>query len=78
MASTIGGADPHHALPSAIIEREERRLRAEARKLLGARLKKERQKKLDRANEISRRKSKRAHEWGQVPCRDASRFLRAL
>src|SRR5436190_1889815 len=39
MASTIGGSDPHHALPSAIIEREERRLRAEARKLLGARLK---------------------------------------
>jgi hypothetical protein len=62
MVSTIGGSDPHHGLPSPIIEREEKRLRADARKLLMAAQKKERQKKLDRANEISRKKSKRAHQ----------------
>ena len=40
----------------------ERKLREEARKLLGGRNRKQRNRKLNRANEISRRKSKRAHK----------------
>jgi hypothetical protein len=61
MTSTIGGDDPSHDLTDAQKDREETRLREEARQLLGGKQKKERNKKLSRANEISRQKSKRAH-----------------
>ncbi len=56
-----GGDDPSHDLSEAEKDKEERELREDARKLLGAKFKKERNKKLNRANEISRQKAKRAH-----------------
>jgi hypothetical protein len=62
MPSTLGGDDPSHDLTPKEKDREERRLREEDRKLLGAKDKKERNKKLNRANEISRVKSRRAHQ----------------
>jgi hypothetical protein len=40
----------------------EKKLRGEARKLVDGRHRKERNRKLNRANEISRRKSKRSHK----------------
>ena len=61
MAATIRGDDPGYDLPEPEKDREERRLREEARGLLGGANKKERNKRLSRANEISRRKSRRAH-----------------
>jgi len=42
-------------------DRLEKKLREEARKVLGGRNRKERNRKLNRATEISRGKSKRAH-----------------
>jgi hypothetical protein len=61
MTSTLGGHDPSHDLSPEEKDREEQRLREEARKMLGARDKKERTRKLNRAVEISRKKSKKAH-----------------
>ena len=62
MTSTLGGDDPSYDLTPEEKDRLERRLREEARKLLGGKNRKERNKKLDRANEISRKKSKSAHQ----------------
>jgi len=62
MASSLGGDDPSHDLSAEQKEREEKRLRAEARKLLASKDKRERNKKLNRANEISRNKARRAHQ----------------
>jgi hypothetical protein len=62
VTSTLGGSDPYYGLPPERIDREERKLREQARKLLSSADKRERQRKLDRANEISRRKSKRSHQ----------------
>jgi hypothetical protein len=62
MTSTIGGDDPGHDLADSEKDREERRLREEARRLLGSKNKRERNRKLNRANEISRKKSARAHK----------------
>jgi hypothetical protein len=62
MTSTLGGDDPSHDLTSEDKDRVERQLREEARKLLGGPNRKERNKKLNRANEISRDKAKRAHQ----------------
>jgi hypothetical protein len=61
MTSTLGGDDPSHDLSAEEKDKQERKLREEARKLLGGKHKKERTKKLNRANEISREKAKRAH-----------------
>jgi len=62
MTSTLGGDDPGHDLSEAEKDAAEKRLRAEARQLLGGKNKKERTRKLNRANEISRDKSKKAHQ----------------
>jgi hypothetical protein len=62
MASTIGGDDADHGLDAEKKDKEERKLREEALELLRRGKKKERTKKLNRANEISRKKSKRAHK----------------
>jgi hypothetical protein len=62
MTSTLGGNDPSHDLSPETKDQIEKRLREEARKLLGEKGKKERNKKLNRANEISRAKSRRAHQ----------------
>ena len=62
VTSTIGGDDPSHDFSPAEKDREEKRLREEARKLLGGKNKKERNKKLNRANEISRQKVRKAHQ----------------
>ena len=60
MGSTIGGDDPLHDLPEDRKRELEKRIRKEARdKYLDD--PKRRKKEDDRANEISRRKSKRAH-----------------
>jgi hypothetical protein len=62
MTSTLGGDDPAHDLSPEQKDQEEKRLRDEARKLLDGKNKKERTKKLNRANEISRTKAQRAHQ----------------
>ena len=62
MTSTLGGDDPSHDLPLEEKDKLERNLREEARKLLGGSNRKERNKKINRANEISRKKSKAAHQ----------------
>ncbi len=61
MTSTLGGEDPSHDLSETDKDQAEKRLRAEARKLLGGKNAKERNRKLNRENEISRQKSRRAH-----------------
>lgn len=61
MTSTLGGNDPLHDFPEDDKDREERRLRKEARDRY-AKQPKERRKLLNRANEISCEKSKRAHQ----------------
>jgi len=61
MTASLGGDDPGHDLEPAEKDRVEKRLREEARQLLGGKNRKERNRKLNRANEISRRKSTRAH-----------------
>ena len=62
MTSTLGGDDPSHDLSPDKKDKEERKLREEARKLLGGKHKKERTRKLNRANEISPKKARRAHQ----------------
>jgi hypothetical protein len=62
MTSILGGDDPYHDLTPEQKDKAERKLREQARKLLGKKNKKERAKKLNRANEISREKAKRAHQ----------------
>lgn len=62
MPSDLGGSDPSYDLSPEAKDREEKKLRKEARSLLGRAKMKERQRKLNRANEISRRKSRRAHK----------------
>ena len=59
MSSTIGGEDINHDLSTDEKNKLERELRAEARKLM-LKGKKKRKSLLNQANEISRRKSKRA------------------
>ena len=61
MSSTIGGNDPLHQLPDEVKQREEKRIRKEARDKY-ADDPKRRKKEDNRATEISRRKSRRAHE----------------
>lgn len=61
MSSTMGGDDPSHDLTEEEKDREEEKLRREARSLLGAGKKKERNRLLNRANEISREKARRSH-----------------
>jgi|SaaInl8_200m_RNA_FD_contig_121_166374_length_8701_multi_5_in_0_out_0_10 hypothetical protein len=60
MSSTIGGEDINHDLSTDEKERLEKELRAKARKLMLTEKKKKRKSLLNQANEISRRKSKRA------------------
>jgi hypothetical protein len=62
MTSRLGGDDPSHDLSAEEKDREEKRLRAEARSVLASKDKRERNKKLNRANEISRTKVRRAHQ----------------
>jgi hypothetical protein len=62
MTSTLGGDDPSHGLSPEVKDKEEKKLRDQARKLLGGKNKKDRTKKLNRANEISRAKAKRSHQ----------------
>jgi uncharacterized small protein (DUF1192 family) len=59
---TLGGDDPSHDLTPEEKDKEEKNLRERARSLLGGKEKKERTKLLNRANEISRTKAKRAHQ----------------
>jgi hypothetical protein len=61
MTSTLGGDDPSHDIPVAEKDRIEKHLREEARKLLQRGNAQERNRKLSRASEISRNKSRRAH-----------------
>jgi len=58
----LGGNDPSHDLSTKSKDKEEKKLRQEARRLLGRQHAKERGKKPNRANEISRQKSKRVHQ----------------
>ncbi len=58
MSSTIGGEDDHHDLSTKEKDELEKKLRAEARKLM--RQKSKRNNLLKRANEISRTKSNKA------------------
>ncbi len=62
MTSSLGGDDESHDLSPAHKDREEKRLRKEARELMAARDKKARNQKLNRANEVSRKKAKKAHK----------------
>jgi hypothetical protein len=62
MASTLSGDDPNHDLPPEQKAEREKQLREEGRRLRQQGKRKEGNKKFDRANEISRRKSKRAHQ----------------
>jgi len=62
MSSTLGGDDPIHDLPPERKDKEEEKLREEGLKLRRQGKPKEAKKKFDRANEISREKSKRAHQ----------------
>jgi len=61
MSSTIGGEDINHDLATDEKDRLEKELRAEARKLMLTGKKKKRKSLLNQANEISRRKAKRAN-----------------
>ena len=62
MASTLGGDDRFHDLSDKQKDKEEKLLREAARKLLDRGSKKERARKLSRANEISRTKARRSHQ----------------
>jgi hypothetical protein len=62
MSSTLGGEDPGHDLSPEEKDKQEKKLREEARKLIGGKNAKERTRKLNRAIEISREKAKRAHQ----------------
>jgi hypothetical protein len=61
MTSTLGGDDPLHDLPEDEKNRLEEKMRKEAREKYGNKPK-ERNRRMNRANEISRKKSKRAHQ----------------
>jgi len=61
MPSTLGGDDPDHDLPPTEKDRLEAVLRKEGRDLRRRGRPREAKRKNDRANEISRRKSKRGH-----------------
>jgi hypothetical protein len=61
MSSTRGGDDPLHSLPDDKKRLEEKRIRTEVRDRFPDDPKR-RKKEDNRANEISRRKSKRAHQ----------------
>jgi hypothetical protein len=61
MASTLGGDDPSYDLSPQEKDKEEKRLREQARRA-GRDGKKHRNRLINRANEISRRKSKKAHQ----------------
>lgn len=60
MHAKLGGDDPLHDLPPAEKDKMESRLKEEARNLLGKENLRERKRKMNRANEISRRKARRA------------------
>jgi len=62
MPSSLGGDDPFYDLPPEEKDRKERELRREARQMRLRGEEKEGKKKERRATEISRRKSKRAHQ----------------
>ena len=62
MSSTIGGQDPAHDWGEEEKDREEKRLREEARKLRRDKKPRDAKRRNDRANKISREKSKRAHQ----------------
>jgi hypothetical protein len=59
---TLGGDDPKHDLPAKEKDALEAALRTEARAMRRKMKHKEANKKIARANEISRQKSKRAHK----------------
>jgi len=61
MGSTLGGSDPAHDLPDDKKNKLEKNLRKEAREKFRDNPT-ERNRKIKRANEISRPKSKRAHQ----------------
>ena len=61
MTATLGGDDPHHDLGADEKDRIEAELRREALALLRLGDHRELKRRLARANEISRPKSKRAH-----------------
>jgi hypothetical protein len=61
MSSTIGGDDPAHDLDPDEKDRFERELRKSARELVGRDIRR-RRRLLAQANEVSREKSKRAHQ----------------
>jgi len=60
MTSTLGGDDPEHDLPPEEKDRREKALRLEGRHLRKEGKPKDARRKLDRATEISRPKSKSA------------------
>lgn len=62
MSSSIGGDDPAHDLSRGEKDKKERELRREAELDRRKNLTRDSNRKIDRANEISRRKSKRAHQ----------------
>ena len=62
MSSTLGGADPAHDLSAREKDIMEADLQQEARALMRQGKIKQRRRCIARANEISRRKAKRAHE----------------
>jgi hypothetical protein len=62
MPSTLDGDDPAHDFSPEEKDKLEKLLCEEARHLLGGQNRRERNKKLNRANEISREKSRRAHQ----------------
>jgi len=62
VTSTLGGNDEAHDFNPAEKDKLERALRKEGEELRKKGKPKDGQRKKDRANEISRRKSKRAHQ----------------
>ncbi len=62
MTSTLGGDDPDHDLDPRAKNALEKKLREEARKALRNGDLQRRRKLLDRAQEISREKSRKAHQ----------------
>ena len=62
MGMKIAGDDPEYDLADEDKDRLEKKLRQDSRELRRQRKSKDAQRKINRANEISRRKSKRAHK----------------
>ncbi|MCZ6692027.1 MAG: hypothetical protein O7H41_20770 [Planctomycetota bacterium] len=62
VARKLGGEDPLHDLPPEEKDQEEDALLEEAKRLLRKGKPRERKKKIARSTEISREKSKRAHQ----------------